>query len=134
MGTTQETRIGIATPPDGEIVMCPAVVVGRGLVVADLPAFSLDGRRRYSVTHIGTGYKLGDNFFSRALALRCAREMTRVQSFEETPDTSDTVAMAELAQRWVPAARPVMDMYEYLDDLWITRERYREMCREEAGQ
>ncbi len=125
MGTTQETRIGIATPPDGEIVMCPAVVVGRGLAVADLSVLSPGGRQGYSVTHIGTGYKLGDNFFSQALALRCAREMTRVQGFEETADTSDPVAMAELAQRWVPVARPVMDRYEYLDDLWITRERYR---------
>ena len=122
--TKETTMIGIATPPDGEVVMTPGIEVGNGLAVAEIPPDDGDTEQVYSVTHIGSGRRVGINFFSQPLALRCAREMARVQNFDETPDVSDTEAMEKFGRRTRVTCKPIMEAYQKLDDLWIDRQRW----------
>ena len=118
------TTIGIATSPDGEIIQVPGIVVGRGLAVILFPKPDEEGYRAYGVTHLASGYSIGFNaFFSKALAVGCARELVRICSFEHP-----TVAEAEAStlQRWGGPLKAIFDRYRHLDDMWLARRRQEE--------
>ena len=123
---TYETRpnplkdtVTIATS-DG-LKECPGIIVGRGLAVVELPWPSEDGYTGYSITHVPSGTRIFGItlgcFFSVRLALRCARELVRIASFNGR--TVDDMPDLRLQ---MPELRNVAVLYDYLDDLWLERE------------
>ena len=116
----EETKIGIAMFPDGEVIMCPGVIVGRGLGVVRLPGPDEPGLPGYSVTQVATGRRAPDAcFHSRALAVRCARELSRMFSFDQaTLEEVQTV----FGPVWEEMLAPIVERYRDLDDLWINRQ------------
>ena len=78
----QIINLVIATPPDGELVTRPGVLVGKGLAIASVPIHRENDKRGYSITHLESGYRIGDYFYDQRLAIRCAKELIRLMSFE----------------------------------------------------
>ena len=114
--------IGIATPPSGEMVAYPGVMVGRGLAIVQLPLPNDDGWRGYSITHVATGHRVpGARFFSKTLAMRCARHLTRIFSFEQA--TLEEVN-ADLYPLWRESLRPIVTRYLRMDDAWLERQEH----------
>jgi len=117
----ETTMIGIATQPSGEVLMCPGTNVGRGLAVVQLPEPEPPtGRPIYSVTHMATGYGVPLAYFdNEKLAIRCARELRRVCSFEG-------VTLEQVKRRvrplWREMLKPIVAGYRYLDDMWAERQ------------
>lgn len=79
------TMVKIATSVDYPMDLCSATIVGRGLAVAFVPRFGKrDSISGYTLTHMVTGYRVGGFFRNGYLAVRCARELVKISSFEQS--------------------------------------------------
>ena len=101
--------MSIAVPPSGDLKLCTGFIVGQGLAVVRLPETG------YTITHVATGYALPKTYFyHRGLAMRCARELIRLTSFDR--QTVEEINYA-IRPQWERVLKPVVDRYLDFDDM-----------------